>query len=827
MRTRMTFHLVVACGIVLGGVGCTVADVPIAADGEPQAVIVHNGHEKQAGELQAYLKKITGAELPLSATGEAAPEGLAAVELRVVDKLPGASDKRTGDHAYRLRTRDGSLRLTAQSALGLDYAVYGLLQDHLGVGFYSETYEYIPDRPGLTVGELNELSEPAFYGRGMNLWAERKRMADWSRKNRQYPPGGKAIVSGHNFQRYGTRDHCPLDEDFQRAFGEKLKEQFAKRDADAPPMPVGQMDGPFRPGCGKCENCKKVLEREGADAALMHLMLSGAMDHAGQEYPDHEIITFAYNNTHKVPKTVRPHENVWVNVVSSGGDHLNPVRGNPAMRGYAQALKGWPQAAPGRVTTWHWAKNYHAQHYEWPNMVAVVDAIRLWDECGINGAYMQEDRADHNWHELKHWVWAQLIWDPQQDAAALMDRFFGEYYGPKAAPLLREYFQTADAIRREKDVAVSVVRGGSFGKNLRKTLLTPDVLARLDAILARALQAAEEEDNPVFARHVAEARAYATDEPIIDTLRVAEGFGRVTDPRDGSEWYVAGGREDVPARIDRYTARMRDPRYRLWMHAKGGGRLYELKSEQLTAAVIPEMDGRIIGLVHGPTDRHILAGEGYRDAPKIRQSLWTVTHADETSIDTDMKFSQEYWGWIELGHMTRHVAVGGDEPGLTVQRRYRVRRRWRKHVLPGEINAHWGLKVPDAGTARVRIRGGGIDETLEGEALRDAATERKLTADDGPLVVELDRGDGLTVRLETPAEGWKKLEVRPVNLSEPSKVAPRRERRRSWWPGDRDIWPVDQTPRVVVVLTSDVAPEITKEPVDLPRQRLTVHANED
>ena len=132
---RMAAEVVLATALVAGGQAG--ADVPLAKDGKPVAVIVHNGFTNQAAALRGYLGKIIGAEPEVVATaGEAG--GKPAIVLATADKLPGASERpEIAMQAYRIATDGQAVRLTGGSDLGLTYAVWGFLEDHLGCRFYS------------------------------------------------------------------------------------------------------------------------------------------------------------------------------------------------------------------------------------------------------------------------------------------------------------------------------------------------------------------------------------------------------------------------------------------------------------------------------------------------------------------------------------------------------------------------------------------------------------------------------------------------------------------------------------------------------------------
>ena len=94
--------------------------VELAKEGLPTAAIVSNGFDKQAKNLQEYLKQITGAALPIVKAGsDAASVGKCAIVLQMVKEIPGASSRETAKQAYRVHTEAGNLLISAVTDLGL------------------------------------------------------------------------------------------------------------------------------------------------------------------------------------------------------------------------------------------------------------------------------------------------------------------------------------------------------------------------------------------------------------------------------------------------------------------------------------------------------------------------------------------------------------------------------------------------------------------------------------------------------------------------------------------------------------------------------------
>ncbi len=220
--------VIAAIGLFVTG-SLSVWAVPLARDGKPLAVIVHNGHTQispqipkdplgvnqrktkaikpAAVELQRYLETISGAKLPMVKSLDEAGDRPAIV-LQVVDRVPGASDRVTGKQAYRIHTEGNRIYLTATNIVGLHNAVYGLLEDHLGCHFYSVNvsrhahgvsryvgpgHEVIPKQANLTLGKIDDLQEPGLANRGLIF---KMGQYPWILKNRGISGTGRGRTSG-------------------------------------------------------------------------------------------------------------------------------------------------------------------------------------------------------------------------------------------------------------------------------------------------------------------------------------------------------------------------------------------------------------------------------------------------------------------------------------------------------------------------------------------------------------------------------------------------------------------------------------------------------
>jgi hypothetical protein len=230
------------------------------------------------------------------------------------------------------------------------------------------------------------------------------------------------------------------------------------------------------------------------------------------------VITFAYFETLDAPKTLKPHPNLWINVVSSArsqnmaGDQMGLIAGNPANRDYARALQQWPRIAPGRVTVWHW-DSFRA---EWPSMFYVAENLRYMHQCGVYGVNPQF--CGGPWVDLLAWLYLKLAWNPDQDADKLIRQFCEDNYGKEAAEHVWDYLKLAQRGYEDSLHVPSAVRWSGWTPTLRMKLFPPSLIDEMTAAMDRATAAAEKAGDRERLTNLIAARGQSLDVVLLNSI---------------------------------------------------------------------------------------------------------------------------------------------------------------------------------------------------------------------------------------------------------------------------------------------------------------------
>lgn len=224
--------------------------VVLSERGEPRAEILvgqaASAPERfAAAELQKYIEKISGACLPVRATGTV-NGSQAAIVLGTMEsnllraagaEAPGALPK----DSFLIRTAgEGRLILAGTNPRAVLYAVYTLLEEFLGVGWaqfpidgrdFGPADEVIPRRPTVRVGPIDRTWQPRLAYRADQVWYRRGvRGSGVSAKERIMPAldlMAKNRLNTVQFQQFPmTDDYTPDPEYKQEVWPEVEKRGF-------------------------------------------------------------------------------------------------------------------------------------------------------------------------------------------------------------------------------------------------------------------------------------------------------------------------------------------------------------------------------------------------------------------------------------------------------------------------------------------------------------------------------------------------------------------------------------------------------------------------
>lgn len=458
-----------------------------------------------AAELNVYLEKMTGSTLPIvpdgqSISGKAVYIG--ATQFAAGNAVAYPTDGDEFGEGWAIRAVDGNLVLTGAPTRGVLYAVYHLLEDGLGVRWWTPWDEDIPTGGSAEVAaDYNDSGVPAFEYRDVFIGVENKDSLYFVRNRvNGFTVNASAAYGGeedygypahtHTFNRYfppyyGTADMSRAFEEYMNPthenYFETHPEWFALKNGER--IPNGQLcltnvkevfkqkllqsieysyaeadaEGRARPryfsvvpndsdGFCECESCTAVRSEYGLAGELL-LFVNDMAAAVKTQYPEVLIEMPAYWHYIDAPEKVVPADNVEVRFAANATDLLHDL--NHANNAHTlEQLQKWAalcgasadKGYENRLYFWQYVVNYNNNGI-FPSMYHYGNDFALCQSAGVDGWFAeQESCINTDFWDMKLWLITKQMENPVSGSEyqALMDEFLNGYYGA-AGPYVKQY----------------------------------------------------------------------------------------------------------------------------------------------------------------------------------------------------------------------------------------------------------------------------------------------------------------------------------------------------------------------------------------------------
>ena len=442
-----------------------------------------------AEELQSFTRQMTGVTLPIVTDDQPLPaKAILLGDTRHTAKILGrpANVKELGDDGFRLKTCAPHLLAIGGPVRGTLYGVYELLES-AGCRWYASWHSAIPTLDAWTVPALDDIQKPAFPMREP-FWfdmfdgdlAARNKMNGHSMRL-EAKHGGKVRFGSdlfvHTFERLVpvTEFFDAHPEYFSEIDGKRIREHaqlclsnpdvlkivtdrvlaHIRKDPGARLFSVSQND--WKNPCA-CPLCKAVDDREGSHAGSLIAFVNQVAEAVEKEFPDVWIETLAYQYTRHPPKTIRPRRNVVPRLCTIECEFSKPLDKSAfeENRKFVEEIRTW-SVISDKLYIWDYVTNFLHYLGPIPNVRALQGNVQFFRDNRVVGLFEQGAYQGRHgeFAELKAWLLARWLWNPDRPAKPLLDDFFAGYYGP-AAPFVRTYFEELHDFYAGPDIVLRI-----------------------------------------------------------------------------------------------------------------------------------------------------------------------------------------------------------------------------------------------------------------------------------------------------------------------------------------------------------------------------------
>lgn len=410
------------------------------------------GDFPRAGQILAdYLNTITGAAFPIQSVTD--------VFNNII--IRPARDLSHPD-AFRYYIFDKDIIFEAGNEQAAVYAVYDFLENICGCRYYTSTEEYIPRDANLTVCFTHKESAPVLNYR--EVYYRDFFIPAFAEKHKMTAHNARDKIWGswcHTFQ-----DLLPVDEYFDGhpeyfalyqdkrtgknaqpclshpAVFEIMAKNLEKAMAEKPECHNWSVSQNDNDAYCRCPECSRIDEEEGSPMGSI-LRFVNKM---AERFPDKTISTLAYWYSRKPPKLVRPAKNVHIMLCNIEANRGLPIESDPRNTGTRDELLAWKEICPN-ISLWDYCIQFRNLVSPFPNLRVIPKNLRFFIHNNVKMLFSQCNREyEGEFSALRGYLLAKLMWDPNADAAAVIQDFCEGYYGPAADPIITYISEVTDAM---------------------------------------------------------------------------------------------------------------------------------------------------------------------------------------------------------------------------------------------------------------------------------------------------------------------------------------------------------------------------------------------
>lgn len=347
----------------------------------------------------------------------------------------------------------------SQSAV---YAVYDFLEQVIGCQYYTSKSEYVPYDANLTVAFKPYSYSPPIHYRELYyrdysdpVFAEKHKLV----------PAAYSEKGGESHQSWGFWCHsfetlCSPEEYFSThpeyfslINGERVKEcsqlclsnpevleivcKNLQKHMDSKPealyWSVSQNDNASY--C-RCDACRELDEKDGGPMGS----ILNFVNKVAERFPEKKISTLAYWYSRKPPAHTQPRENVHIMLCNIEANRALPIESDPLCKDSKEELMAWKNIC-SHVFLWDYNIQFRNLVSPFPNLYTLAPNLRFFVENHVTELFSQCNRdIGGEWSDLRGYLLAKLIWNPQADEKKTLREYMEGYY-KQAAPYLMQYIE--------------------------------------------------------------------------------------------------------------------------------------------------------------------------------------------------------------------------------------------------------------------------------------------------------------------------------------------------------------------------------------------------
>ena len=354
----------------------------------------------------------------------------------------------------------------------------------------------------------------------------------------------------------------------------------------------------------RCPACEAINQREGTPMGSHLAFINNVAEIVGQKYPDVKIGTLAYWYTRKPPKTIKPRDNVQIQLCSIECCTMHPIQDSSCAknREFCNDLAEWKKICRD-IWMWHYNTDFSFYDLPFPNLHAIGPNVEYFSKNNVKGVFMQANGNGNGGEmcDLRNYVISHCLWHPGLNSWELVQEFCRLHYAESSQPIIDYLQYVHDTAQDAKEHPSCFAKPPELGLNREVVQKMFDyfkqalALAKSDQVRSRV----EKASIPVYRAMIEAGGRWQFTNGKYRTQYPA-GYENVIE-----EYLTLCKKHHMTMPNERTTLQEYEEKLRKQNEGIPASR-FENDIWQLT--LIPENSGQVVEWLHKPTGRQLLAG---------------------------------------------------------------------------------------------------------------------------------------------------------------------------------------------------------------------------
>ncbi len=360
-----------------------------------------------------------------------------------------ASNEKMHNDGYFMLGDGNFFAIGGNGEKGTLYAVYDFLERYCGYRLYSPDALVTTDLTNFSIPSDTVLSEePAFdYREVLYYYPNNSRLyANWHRLHTREDLNRDWGMFVHTFKNLIPHERYfdSHPEWFSMRNGQRVRDgqlclanhyvldtlcrNLQKMVDQNPQAKIWSVSNNDNYNVCQCSECLKLDSLYGGPTGtLLHFV-----NQVARRFPDKTISTLAYQFTRQAPQGLKVHPDSNVNIMFCSiecGREL-PLETNPAESAFCNDMRNW-QKISDNIFMWDYIVQFRNFWDPFPNLHVLQPNLRFFRDHGVKMMFEQAtgEKNITSWMDIRCYLTAKLMWNPDLDADSILNDFCNGYYG--------------------------------------------------------------------------------------------------------------------------------------------------------------------------------------------------------------------------------------------------------------------------------------------------------------------------------------------------------------------------------------------------------------